>query len=243
MVSRHRKSRPRRRATFTSVLGELLLTAGVLVAGFVGWQYYLMDTIVGGQQQEAATVFAASLSSGDRVSQEPLRTDEPPQESQPGFTEDYAVMYIPRFGDFQRVIGEGAVPLVIDAPEQGLGRYEASALAGEMGNMAIAGHRNGQGGPFTDLDHLQVGDRIYIQTSEAWYVYEFRNNQYVHPSQVSVVAPVPDMPEVPADDRYLTLTTCDPEWSPEGRLITFAVMVGWTDAMPQELADHLGRTT
>lgn len=242
MVSRHRKSRPRRRATFSSVLGELLLTAGILVGGFVGWQYFLSDAMFGAQQQEAASVFAASITATDAVSESELRTDEPPAESAPAPGENYAVMYIPRFGDFQRVIGEGAVPAVIDSDEQGLGRYIESALAGEMGNMAIAGHRNGIGGPFTDLDRLQVGDRIYIQTAEAWYVYEFRNNQYVMPTQVSVIAPVPDMPEVAADGRYLTLTTCHPRWSAESRLISFAVLEGWSPAsegMPKDLADHL----
>ncbi|WP_293698538.1 class E sortase [uncultured Agrococcus sp.] len=242
MLARHRKRRPRSRATLASVFGELLLTAGIIIGGFVGWQYYLSDAIMGAQQQDAASNFAASLGPLDRVAEVELRTDEPPAESKPDMHENYAVMYIPRFGDFQRVVGEGAVPLVIDSLEQGLGHYESSALAGERGNFAIAGHRNGLGGPFTELNRLQVGDRIYIQTDEAWYVYEYRNASYVEPTQISVVAPVPDLPDLPAEDRYITLTTCNPEWSAEGRLIAFGVLVGWLpldDGMPSELAEHL----
>ena len=243
MVARHSgKSRPRRRATFSGVIGELLLTAGVIVAGFVGWQYFLSDAMFGAQQQEAASVFAASITATDTVSESELRTDAPPAETAAAMHESYAVMYIPRFGDFQRIIGEGTERLVLDNPEQGIGRYPDSALPGEEGNMAVAAHRSGAGAPFNALPHLQVGDRIYIQTSEAWYVYEFRNNQYVPPTQVSVIAPVPDMPHVHADGAYLTLTTCNPEWSADGRLISFAVLQGWIpsgEGMPAELAEHL----
>lgn len=243
MRARHSKPRPRRRATFASVLGELLLTAGVLIGGFVGWQLGFSDAIMGNQQQAAASEFAQSLGD-EKVAEEgtELRTDEPPKETAVGALENYAVMYIPRFGDFQRTIGETTSPLVIDSLEQGLARYETGALAGELGNFAIAGHRNGLGGPFTELDQLRIGDRIYIKTPEAWYVYEFRNTEYVPPTQVEVVAPVPDMPELDADDRYITLTTCNPDWSPEGRLIAFGVFVGWQpieDGMPVELAEAL----
>lgn len=243
MRARHSSSKPRRRATFASVLGELLLTAGVLIGGFVGWQLGFSDAIMGNQQQTAASNFADSL--GGATVAEPgteLRTDEPPQETAVAPLEDYAVMYIPRFGEFKRVIGESTSPLVIDSLAQGLARYENGALPGEQGNFAVAGHRNGLGGPFTELDQLQIGDRIYIQTSEAWYVYEFRNTTYVPPTQVEVVAPVPDLPELNPEDRYITLTTCNPDWSPEGRLIAFGVFVGWQpleDGMPVELAEAL----
>ena len=50
-------------------------------------------------------------------------------------------------------------------------------------------------------------------------------------------------PQTPADERYLTLTTCNPEWSAEGRLIAYATMVGWQPidtGMPAALAETLG---
>ena len=40
---RPRRERPRSRATFASVLGELLLTAGVVVLLFVAWQMWIGD--------------------------------------------------------------------------------------------------------------------------------------------------------------------------------------------------------
>lgn len=242
---RERRRRPRRRATFASVLGELLLTAGVLALGYAGWQLWLSDSVLGAQQQQAAHAFASEL--GPAVVASPtthLRTDEPPIAATPAETESFAVMYIPRLGEFERTVGQGTSRQVLDSLDQGLAHYADSAMPGELGNFAVAGHRNGQGGPFTQLDELRVGDRIYVKTTDAWYVYEFRNHEYVAPSGVGVVAPVPQQPQAPADGRYLTLTTCNPEWSPAGRLIAYATFVGWQgldQGMPVELAAALGR--
>ncbi len=229
--------RPRRRTTVGGVLGELLVTVGVLVLGFVGWQVWLSDEIMGGQQQDAAETFAQSLSG--EVQGEPateLRTDDPPVAAAPGDREAFAVVHIPRFGDFQRVVGQGTSRFVLDSLDLGLAHYDTSAMPGEVGNFAIAGHRNGQGGPFTRLDELVVGDRIYVQTAGVWYVYEYRDSEYVQPTQVDVVAPVPNQPGAVPTDRIMTMTTCHPEWSAATRLITYSVFVGWSETMPAELA-------
>jgi sortase A len=240
-----RDRRPRRRATVTSVIGELLLTAGVLALGYAGWQLWLADAVLGGEQQQAARVFAAQLGPLDPTepAESVLRTDDPPVEAAVADRESFAVMHIPRLGAFQRVVGEGTSRAVLDSLAQGLAHYSESAQPGELGNFAVAGHRNGQGGPFTHLDEMRVGDRIYVQTSSAWHVYEFRNHEYVPPTAVGVVATVPQQPSTPADGRYLTLTTCNPEWSAAGRLVAYAAFVGWqsaADGMPRELADAIG---
>ncbi|MGM1029187.1 MAG: class E sortase [Actinomycetota bacterium] len=234
-----------RRATAASVLGELLVTVGVLALGYAGWQVWLADAVLGDEQQHAAQVFAAQLGPLEPAASgaEPLRTDEPPAETAAPDGASFAVMHIPRLGQFQRVIGEGTGRAVLDSLEQGLAHYSDSAQPGQLGNFAVAGHRNGQGGPFTHLDEMRVGDRITVQTANAWYVYEFRNHEYVPPTAVGVVAAVPQQPQVPADGRYLTLTTCNPEWSAAGRLVAYATLVGWQsaeDGMPRELADTLG---
>lgn len=236
--------RARRRTSVVSVLGELLITAGVLALGFVGWQVWLSDDIAGSQQQAAAETVAQGF--GDHgVADESveLRVDDPPVGTAPGDTEAVAVMYVPAFGEYARVVGEGTSTYVLDSPDLGLAHYTESAMPGGVGNFAIAGHRNGQGGPFTHLDDLQVGSLVYVQTAEAWYVYEFRNSEYVEPSAVEVVGPVPQQPGAAPTDRLLTLTTCNPEWSSAGRLIAYASFVGWQpleDGMPASLASVMG---
>lgn len=55
-----------------------------------------------------------------------------------------------------------------------------------------------------------------------------RGNSIVKPSDVDVVAPVPNHPEIPSEQArvsMLTLTTCHPFWSNEKRLIIHAALV------------------
>jgi sortase (surface protein transpeptidase) len=47
----------------------------------------------------------------------------------------------------------------------GPGHYEHTANPGELGNFAIAGHRAGHGAPFGDLDEIEVGDVVEIESA------------------------------------------------------------------------------
>ena len=49
-----------------------------------------------------------------------------------------------------------------------------------------------------EIEQLQLGDAIYIQTQDGWYTYRFRDLEYVTPETVDVLAPVPHQPEVAA---------------------------------------------
>ena len=42
---------------------------------------------------------------------------------------------------------------------------------GEVGNFAVAGHRTTNGHPFRKIDELEVGDKIFVETKDAWYTY------------------------------------------------------------------------
>ena len=46
----------------------------------------------------------------------------------------------------------------------GAGHYPQTPLPCEEGNVSIAGHRTTYGKPFADIDQLQAGDRITLQT-------------------------------------------------------------------------------
>ena len=47
----------------------------------------------------------------------------------------------------------------------GPGHYVGTALPGQAGNVAIAGHRTTHGAPFNRLAELAVGDPIYLITT------------------------------------------------------------------------------
>ena len=55
----------------------------------------------------------------------------------------------------------------------------------------------------------------------------YTNNQ---PTQVEVILPVPNKPDVEPSKRLLTLTTCNPRWASYERLIFHATL---TDVLPK----------
>jgi sortase A len=127
---------------------------------------------------------------------------------------------------------------VLNSQETGIGRYPNTALLGQVGNFAVAGHRTTYGAPLGEVDKLRIGDRIYVETEEGWYVYRFRNIEYVFPSEVSVLNPVPQL-QIDARDRILTMTTCHPKLSAAERLIAYAVFESFVpraNGIPTEIA-------
>lgn len=105
----------------------------------------------------------------------------------------------------------------------GPGHYPATALPGERGNFAVAGHRTTYGAPFFHLDDLRPGDLVLVtDRSGARYTYRVRRQQIVAPSDTWVIAPNPLGSAAPT----LTLTTCNPRFSASERLIVFAELTG-----------------
>ena len=80
-----------------------------------------------------------------------------------------------------------------------LGRYDNAAGPGEDGNLSLAGHRQTYGAVLWDMDTLQEGDRMYLQTANGWWVYETRQVHIVEPTAVEVLDPNPMNPGGPAD--------------------------------------------
>src|SRR6202034_3278497 len=80
-----------------------------------------------------------------------------------------ANIYIPRLGDdYHFTIVEGTDESALD---KGPGHYDGTALPGQIGDFAVAGHRVGKGEPFLNLDKLQPGDAVVVETATNWYVY------------------------------------------------------------------------
>ena len=130
----------------------------------------------------------------------------------------FAFLHVPRLGeDWTRAVVEGVDP---EHLETGPGHYPGTAHPGEVGNFAVAGHRVGQGSPFLDLDSLQRGDAVVVETADTWHVYRVTTTTVVAPTETWVVAPTPGgPPDGPATGAFLTLTTCHPEFSDRERLV------------------------
>jgi sortase A len=133
----------------------------------------------------------------------------------------FAVMYIPRLGaGWTKPVLQGTGTELL---KKGLGHYENTARLGETGNFAVAGHRRTYGDPFKDLPRLRSGDAVVLTDGTTWFTYRVDGEPYrTRPEDVGVVDPVPAASGYRGPGRYLTLTTCEPEWGHSHRLIVWA---------------------
>jgi sortase (surface protein transpeptidase) len=222
-----------RRRGIARGLGELLVTSGLVVLLFVVYEVYVTDLLTDRRQ--------------DQLSEElQQRWESAPPAAEPGpvrveIGDAFGVLRIPRLGgDYARVILEGTTEKELS---QGPGHYVGTALPGEQGNVALAGHRVGKGSPFLDLDAMQPGDPVVVETADSWFVYRVLGDpatgdfaadpsgipgqQIVRPEAIEVISPTPGAAETAAPSgAYLTLTTCHPRYSARQRLIVHARLDG-----------------
>lgn len=202
-----------RAARLVSVVGELLITVGVFILVFVGWELWWTD--LSANRDQSATV--RSLSNDfTRHGSDNLSPGDVPEGGA------FAILRIPRFGaDYARPVYKGTTR---DTLTRGFGQYDGTALPGAVGNFALAGHRTTYGRPLHDVQKLQDGDRIIVETTTQYIVYTVVSDEIVTPTDVAVVAAVPDQPGATPTKAYLTLTTCHPEYSAQQRYIVHALL-------------------
>lgn len=236
---------PRRKLTILSVFGELLITAGALVFLFLAWQLWWNDMVIAASQSDAAAEISqewiekapdpGAAPSNDHgspespvVVEEPAAAVEPVVATAPDAGEPIAVLYVPRFGDdYRRTIAEGVGTSVLNSTRRGIGHYPDTQMPGEVGNFAIAAHRSAYGGGMHLINELRVGDPIYVHTADGYYTYRFRDLSYVEPTDIDVIAPVPNAPDAAPIDRIITLTSCNPLYSTDERIIAYGVLDSW----------------
>jgi sortase A len=245
---RKRAAAPRRRVSVVGVLGELFITVGVLVLMFLGWQVWLGNLLDGNAQKDESVALSHTWNKGTPPV---VVKNERPDPGPPavGVAPENAVQFgnliIPRFGaDYVRPIREGIG--VEDVLNYGVGHYPGTAMPGAVGNAAFAAHRTGHGSPFFDIEKLQVGDHVYIETEAGWYQYSVRSLEYVHPDGVGVLAPVPQAVGVQPKDRILTLTSCNPVFTANERIIIYSLYDTWyprAAGAPAEIAGLVGATS
>ncbi len=194
--------------------GELLITVGALLLLFAAWQLWWTDVVA---DRASAQVVA-------QLRDDFARPTGGPGAGTPAATNlpdgAFALMYVPRLGDdWVRPVLQGTDPTVLAA---GVGHYTGSAEPGEVGNFAVAGHRTTHGRPFHDIDRLREGDRVVVETAEHVYVYAVTGHEIVAPSDVGVIAPVPDDPTARPTVAVLTMTSCHPRYSAAQRYVVHA---------------------
>lgn len=213
-----------RRWSVVGVLGELLITLGVLLLLLVAYQLWWTNVTAVRAADSAATQLRDSWAAPP--SEDGQQPDEEYQE--PDLGRAFALMYLPRLS--AKVWGTPVVEGIAPADlAHGIGHYPATAMPGEVGNFAVAAHRATNGEPFRDIDRLQEGDRVYVETRDEWFVYELDRDQLVAPGDVWVIEPVPGDPEATPTERLITLTTCHPRWGHAQRWVWWGTLVDEVD--------------
>ncbi len=200
--------------------GEVAITLGVLLLLFVAWQLWWTDVV---SNRDAGRVVATLEQEFARAG--PTPTPVPASGIPEGIGEDgaFAIVRIPRFGaDYARPLIEGTDRPVLAL---GLGHYVGTAGPGRVGNFSIAGHRTTYGRPFHDVERLRDGDRVVVETAGEVHVYEVTSRDVVRPSDVAVIAPVPDDPGATPTQALLTMTSCHPKYSATERYVVHGRLV------------------
>ncbi|WP_432088765.1 class E sortase [Streptomyces sp. bgisy095] len=197
------------------IVGELFITLGVVMLLFVTYQLWWTNVLAGQETSQAKERIEDTWAKGGGEDQ--------PGAFEPG--EGFAIMYIPKL-DVVVPIAEGIDKTKV--LDKGMvGHYAEGGLKTAMpsdkqGNFAVAGHRNTHGEPFRYINRLKPGDPIVVETRNAYYTYEMASIlPQTPPSNVSVIQPVPKGSGFTEPGRYITLTTCTPEFTSTYRMIVW----------------------
>jgi sortase A len=227
------------------VIGELLITLGIIVFLFIGYELWFTGLYTHRAQENltsqlerqwavppvtvpAASAPASSASStatapsASTTAVAPSPSAASPFVDKPVPGDAIGIIRIPRLGlSYSYAIVEGTSTGDL---EKGPGHYSGTALPGQIGNLVISGHRTTYLAPFNGLGNLVAGDAIVIETRDTWYTYRVTGTRTVLPTEVGVLLPVPDKPGVKATQALITLTTCTPKYSASHRLVVEGVL-------------------
>jgi len=165
-----------------------LLLAGLAAFGYSG--YRLLDAYRY-QTLETAKFEAVAASPAPEASPVPSRVETRATASGSVIGE----IEVPRVGLKAIIVQGDSIRLL----NRAVGHLPASALPGEEGNVALAGHRDGL---FRPLRDVLPGDAIKLRTAEGEFQYEVLWTAVVPPTTVRVLQPT--------SEHTLTLLTCFP---------------------------------
>ena len=188
-------------------IANALIAAGLICASAIAYQLWGTNIVSG---------FAANQERDQLRAQFDSNAVQTPALVEPITGEAFALVTIPKLGieDYPLVQG-----IEDDQLAKGIGHYPGTAMPGGLGNFAIAGHRATHGEPFSTFENLRAGDKVFVQTADATYVYSLEYDIKVKPSGTWVIDKNPQNMNVDNTRKLITLTTCDPKWNSTHRWV------------------------
>lgn len=208
--------------------GELLITAGVVLLLYAVYVLYGTGLQTAQAQrelrQDLTRTWAAPAPTAAAQPAPTAAAAPPPAPSAAPLPEQaVALLRLPRFGDYEKVVVEGTDR---EALKKGPGHQPGTAMPGQIGNVVLAGHRTTYGAPFGRLDELRAGDEVVVQSAAGVFTYRVQTTDVVPPSAVEVMLPVPGRVGAVPTEALITLITCTPKYSARSRLVIRGELVG-----------------
>lgn len=124
-----------------------------------------------------------------------------------------AIINVPKV-DIRYPVVEGTTDEIL---KKSLGHFEGTALAGEVGNFCVAGHRNSSYARyFNRLDEVNIGDEIIVETRTNKYTYIVNKTFKIHESETEVLDQT--------DEKKITLITCTNGYKPKYRIVVQGIL-------------------
>ncbi|SFD22903.1 class E sortase [Streptomyces aidingensis] len=197
-----------------SVVGELLITAGVVLGLFVVYSLWWTNVLADREAARDSDAVRDLWEEQEQQEGDPGGTpaDEPPPVFDPA--DGLGFLHIPAMTGTDILVKEGTGDDVLNGGVAGYyaGEPVESAMPwDEEGNFSLAAHRDGHGARFHNIHRIEEGDAIVFETKDTWYIYKVyailpETSRY----NTEVLDPIPEESGATEAGRYITLTTCTP---------------------------------
>jgi LPXTG-site transpeptidase (sortase) family protein len=210
---------PRRRrmggiARAVSVLGELLITAGLVLGLFVvyslWWTSVVADREADRQGDKVRDIWAQKEDTGPGA----LDTRNGVGFLHvPSMTKEEILV---RKGTSEKLLNDGVAGYYTDPVKATL------PTTGKNGNFSLAAHRDGHGAKFHGIDRIEKGDPIVFESEDDWYVYKvYAILPETSKFNVKVLSAIPKESGRDKAGKYITLTTCTPVYTSRYRYVVW----------------------
>lgn len=202
-------------AQAVSVLGELLITAGLVMGLFVvyslWWTNVVADRAADKQAEKVRDDWAQDRVGGSG-------------QDGPGALDTKAgigFLHVPAMSEGDILVEKGTSMKILNDGVAGYYTDPVKATlptSDEKGNFSLAAHRDGHGARFHNIDKIEKGDPIVFETKDTWYVYKTyavlpETSKY----NVEVLGGIPKESGKKKAGHYITLTTCTPVYTSRDR--------------------------
>lgn len=212
-------ARPRGALALTvSVIGELMITAGVVMALFVVYSLWWTNVVANREADRKA----------EKVRDHWAQDRGPDGPGDVNLKEGIGFLRVPSMKDDDILVTRGTATSELNHGTAGYyTKPVKSALPWDQsGNFALAAHRDGHGAKFHDIDKIDKGDPIVFETKNTWYIYKvYKTLPKTSKYNVDVLREIPKVSGKTEAGRYITLTTCTPVYTSKHRYIVWGELV------------------